>query len=85
VQIARSISEPFIGLLKEDPGLIIGHTARSIFLEQFNGVFFGTHGSWWKDDLQALGGFAEEVENTSLGKVIRANTGARVDDDVFRV
>lgn len=88
LQIASMVDDPFIGMLQEndyDSNSIIGGTTRKIFLQQFHAIFFGPEGSWWRDSAGQLGSYAAEVEATTLGVVIGNNTGAAVDDDVFRV
>lgn len=86
MQIADMVDDAFIGMLQEpdyNERSVIGATTRKIFMEQFKAIFFGTNGHWWKDAPEELGFFVEEVEDATLGIVIRTNTGADVSDDVF--
>lgn len=88
MQIAEQVGDAFVALLQEedhDAASIIGSTTRAIFLEQFKAIFFGPEGLWWGHSTADLGTYADEVEATTLGKVIQANTDASVASDVFKV
>ena len=85
VQTEEQTPDAWIGMVREPRGSdeILGPTQRAIIVEQFHRSFFGPGGFYWRDNLRAVGGFAEEIAATRYSDIISANTGAVVSGNVF--
>ena len=89
VQVEAETPDMFLGLLREPraPGSPLGPTHKAIMIEQFGRSIFGPWGKWWKTNrpmAHKTRFFTEEIESTTLEKVISDNTGAAVSGDAFK-
>ena len=86
MQVEAETPDPWVGLLREPKaaGSPLPPTLRAILIEQFHRSFFGRGGFYWKTFMRKVGRFANEIENSTYGRIISANTGASVSGNVFK-
>lgn len=77
---------PTLMLLQEnahDRRDALGPVNKAIITDQLHRSIFGAEGAWWGKNANELAAFVDEIEGTTLAKVIKANTGAEVGSDAF--
>eukprot|EP00892_Ulva_mutabilis_P004587 jgi/Ulvmu1/24/UM001_0025.1 len=85
-KVERETPDPWLGLLREPKksGSPLPPTLRAIIIEQFHRSFFGRGGFYWKTFERKVGDFLSEVESSTYGEIISANTDANVSGNVFK-
>lgn len=85
MQLAKQMGESFVALLAEDSDEVLPATLHKILQTQFHEIFFNNPRGWWLASDGGYTGFLREIQDTTLCKVMRANTNAKLGEDCFHV
>jgi hypothetical protein len=72
---------------KDPKRAVMGNLMRVIIKEQFYRVLLGPSGYWWRAEMRDrdMSAFQSEIVDTTLAKVISANTGVQLSGSAFHV